>query len=275
MGSANFTIPLVVQSPGNVIYSSEMNAEFQNISTNFNPAGMSGYQDSLAQKQLQEDPATGLTTSLAKDLEQIRFAVKRLARTTYWYDTPADPVGSVPIGSIIPFYDFSAALTFDTNYWVYCDGQSATVGGVSRTLPDLSGRYLVGFGTPNGGGDIDTATWATTAVGQTSHTSASIAHTHTGPSHTHLVGQHYDPGFGGLRFFKSTYGGGDYVTYNEAALCVAGAGLSSFNTTVTGSVSNGDDFTSAAGGTGNTGSSLTTISIQPESIRVRFIMRKA
>ena len=94
-----------------------------------------------------------------------------------------------PIGSIIPFYDFNAALTFNSSYWAYCDGSAATISGIgSQTLPDLSNRYLVGFGT-EGGGDIDTAAWATVAVGNASH-QVDISHTHTGPSHTHTGPSH-------------------------------------------------------------------------------------
>lgn len=89
MGSANFACPTLVVSDGDIIYASERNAEFTNISTNFNPTGMSGYQDTLAQKKLQEDPATGLVTSLAKEVEQLRFAINRiLGNKTWWYEAP-------------------------------------------------------------------------------------------------------------------------------------------------------------------------------------------
>jgi len=90
----------------------------------------------------------------------------------------------VPIGSIIPFYDFNGALTFNSSYWCYVDGTTQTIGGVSRVLPDLSNRYLVGFGT-EAGGDIGTAAWATAAVGNANHTntisSADL------PTHTHDI----------------------------------------------------------------------------------------
>ena len=71
---------------------------------------------------------------------------------------------TIPIGSIIPFYDFNAALSFNTDYWAYCDGSTATVGSLGvQTLPDLSNRYLVGFGT-EGGGDIEVARQETRKV---------------------------------------------------------------------------------------------------------------
>lgn len=95
----------------------------------------------------------------------------------------------VPIGSIIPFYDFNGALTFNGTYWAYCNGQTKTVLGVGSTaLPDLSNRYLVGFGT-EGGADMGSAAWDATAVGAASH-QVSLAHTHTVASHTHDLANH-------------------------------------------------------------------------------------
>lgn len=104
-------------------------------------------------------------------------------------NNPTSP-SLVPVGSIIPFYDFNGALTFNTSYWAYCNGQTITVSGIGlQTLPDLSGRYLVGFGT-DGGGDIGSATWATAAVGNAGHI-INIQHSHTVNSHTHTVAAHY------------------------------------------------------------------------------------
>jgi hypothetical protein len=95
MGGANFACPLIAVSDGDIIYAAERNAEFSNISANFNPAGMSGYQDTLAQKKLQEDPATGLVTSLAKDIEQLRFVINRImGNTTWWYEAPSNDLAN-------------------------------------------------------------------------------------------------------------------------------------------------------------------------------------
>ena len=111
------------------------------------------------------------------------------------------PPTAPPIGSIIAFYDFNGAATFDNTKWSYCNGSVQTLGGGigSQTLPDLSNRYLVGFGT-EAGGDIGSATWATAAVGlanhqanlQHSHTVAS--HTHTTPAHAHTLSNHTHTG---------------------------------------------------------------------------------
>lgn len=94
------------------------------------------------------------------------------------------------VGSIIPFYDFNGALTFDGTKWAYCDGSNVAVAGIGgmSTLPDLSGRVLVGFGTV-GGGDIDTATWATAAIGNANHV-INLAHSHIVDNHSHTVNSH-------------------------------------------------------------------------------------
>ena len=88
MAAGNFTSPLVTVANGDIIDATVRNNEFINILANANPTGLSGYQDNLAQKQLQEDPATGLVTSLGKELEQLRFALKRILGETYWYTAP-------------------------------------------------------------------------------------------------------------------------------------------------------------------------------------------
>lgn len=179
----------------------------------------------------------------------------------------------VPIGSIIPFYDFDAALTFDTDYWCYCDGQSQTIGGSARTTPDLSGRYLVGFGgATDGAGDIDTAAWATAAVGNALH-QVNLQHSH---SHTHGVGSLQ---FSTLRVDASS---GDVYAYASNGTetdiienSLIESGVSDVATIIknTGTYYTKDGTGSTASDATNGGS--TTQSIQPRSIRVRFIMRKA
>lgn len=209
----------------------------------------------------------------------------------------------VPIGSIIPFYDFNAALSFNASNWVYCDGSSATVGGSSRTLPDLSGRYLVGFGT-DGAGDNDSAAWDTAAVGNAGHT-VDVSHTHavagtsnsgtTGISathtHTHTSGSMYakigeETGstgrivisnggdtFSGTDRWATGGIGMDTTNSSTDASSVALGGTSATANTATVSVTDGGhthgiSFTSGSGGSA-------TQSIQPRSIRVRYIMRSA
>jgi len=105
-----------------------------------------------------------------------------------------------PVGSIIPFYDFNGTLTFEPEYWTYCDGSSKLIAGVVRTIPDVSGRYLVGFGS-DGDKNIGTSLWSTAPVGNSFHRiniqhyhlysrdfSVSINHAH---SHNFSIPAHY------------------------------------------------------------------------------------
>jgi hypothetical protein len=136
------------------------------------------------------------------------------------------------------------------------------VGGSSRTLPDLSGRYLVGFGT-DGGGDVDTAAWATAAVGNASH-QINISHTHTGPSHNHQW-MKKDGGFTNCTWASN---GTSYETVDSAAYNPGLAEKAFIYPTA--------NYYTNLSGTGDTGSAgSATQSIAPSSIRVRYIMRKA
>lgn len=182
----------------------------------------------------------------------------------------------LPIGSIIPFYDYNGALTFGAN-WAYCDGSVVAVGGIgNQTLPDLSNRYLVGFGT-EAGGNIDSVAWETAAVGNASHEIA-LNHVHTGPSHSHGRGTYH------ARIAMAAQGGAsdteiEYQTevvdpWDSDDRLDSVQDQSSVQVGLTAGIPIAG--TSAAAGTGNTGSSLSAnTNIQPRSIRVRFIMRIA
>lgn len=203
-----------------------------------------------------------------------------------------------PIGSIIPFYDFNALVTFDTNYYRYCNGAvlayaSSPLNG--QTLPDLSGRYLVGFGT-DGGGNIGTALWATAAVGNASN-QINIAHTHD-HDHFHLESGSHTHGPGTLQFLVATTttpsgagnrfqmydSGGSAITIMSYGTDLGGSGVSimeqgdstqrSYYTSTGSGVTASTVITTASPNTNTTTSALSsTQSIQPTSIRVRFIMR--
>ncbi|HOX21864.1 MAG TPA: hypothetical protein PLL10_00240 [Elusimicrobiales bacterium] len=242
-----------------------------------------------------------------------------------------------PVGSIIPFYDFSGALTFNAANWAYCNGQTKTIAGSSRTLPDLSNRYLVGFGT-EGAGDNGSAGWDTAAVGAASH-QINIAHTHSVPKHYHSrgtfavsssagnnsanhthsgttasnLGAHNHSVTGGSHYHQITAyrgnGGGsscigsgvssDPVTYDNTAAdhghthSCGTTNLAHAHTITTGSQSANHNHTISNSYSGSIGcvagsggvdgdSDLTsasmlsaTQSVQPRSVRVRYIMRIA
>jgi hypothetical protein len=199
-----------------------------------------------------------------------------------------------PVGSIIPFYDFgtggpgSSPLTFDAAYWAYCDGSNVALNGAgSYATPDLSNRYLVGFGT-EGGGDMDSAAWATAAVGNASH-QVDLQHSHTGPAHIHGPGTllfavaKYDYTSGSLDSRLQMYDSGGALQDILAMPDSTGSGGTNDGARrwgITAGTSDvifytaGGSGSTASSGTAGTGNSLsTTQSIQPRSIRVRYLMR--
>lgn len=108
----------------------------------------------------------------------------------------------VPVGTILAFYDFNALVTFSSSIFAYCNG--ATIADASspingQTLPDLSGRYLVGFGSDSFTGDpqnntvgsatIGTAPWSIVLAGNGLH-QIDLAHSHTDSGHSHLMQNH-------------------------------------------------------------------------------------
>lgn len=218
--------------------------------------------------------------------------------------------GTLPIGSIIPFYDFNAMVTFDNTYFVYCDG-TVIANGLSplngQTLPDLSGRALVGFGT-DGGGDIGTAAWATAAVGNPGnvinllHSHTVNPHQHDMQNHTHDHNHTHGPGSFVFEIFSynGTGTGNNINGFNSGGGAqvigvsrgnAAGVGATTFgleNASITAYTNNGSgtsgapsSVTTSGPSTNNTSNASpgtdnqlsTTQSIQPISIRVRFIMR--
>lgn len=143
-----------VESPGNTILAAHWNGEFDNILNNFDATGVGGASANLSAYQAVSDPGSVGTELLPSDLkgelQRLRWMIQKITNGAQWYSDPgSNKLGALPpIGSIIPFYDFNGALTFDTDFYHYADGtKGVTVGGVSRDLPDLSGRFLVGFGT--------------------------------------------------------------------------------------------------------------------------------
>jgi len=209
------------------------------------------------------------------------------------------PNALVPVGAIIPWYDYNSSLTIDGNYWKYCDGSAVTVGNIGvQTLPDLSNRYLVGFGT-EAGGNIDTAGWSTTVVGNASH-QINIQHSHdvdiatfssdAGSSHSH--------GPGTLKFVTGYINTGKelwlYQNTGTSYKAIDSTGFSyesGLNNDYLPTITAADLTFTTQSGTGTSASEAshthyinppnksstnglsTTQSIQPRSIKVRFIMR--
>ncbi len=99
MSTAQFTCPLIVVIPGQLITSSGWNGEFQNIYTNGNTQGIGAYSDTDVQMQTSTDPFPGGVTSrpsaLNGELERIRFQIALHGGVTYWYQTPVKNIAQL------------------------------------------------------------------------------------------------------------------------------------------------------------------------------------
>lgn len=77
----------------------DLNGEFNNIINNLKPDQFDDYSTSLAQMQTDVSPGDvgteSLATSLAGEIERIRYVMRRLLGTTYWYSQPATTIQSI------------------------------------------------------------------------------------------------------------------------------------------------------------------------------------
>ena len=84
-----------------VATNTDLNAEFDNILNNLGPAGVDDYSTSTAQMKLQTSPGAlgseSLATSLAGELERLRFVIQRMigGSTSYWYEAPPTTLGDI------------------------------------------------------------------------------------------------------------------------------------------------------------------------------------
>ena len=212
---------------------------------------------------------------------------------------PAAGSGSFPIGAITAWCDFNGTLALDANYR-YMDGSViAAVGSPidGKTTDDLSGAYIVGYGTL-GAGDIGTAPYSVSPVGNVDHI-VNLSHTHTNSAHQHTLGSHtHDMGTLKSKIAETNTAGTDSLTFYDsngvgyavieefAVQSGTGATALRFDTfppsnniyslaTPNQGTSDGPSTNNTSSvNSGPTGSSLSAVqSIQPRSQRYRFIVR--
>ncbi len=83
---------------GDTLTAADLNAEFNNILTNFNPGGMASDSPDLSTMQTTDDPTGGglpSPSSLEKEIQRLRFQIKAITGGPYWYTA----VSSTPVAS--------------------------------------------------------------------------------------------------------------------------------------------------------------------------------
>ena len=79
---AQFSLPLIEVIPGQLVASALWNNEWNNLNTNFIPAGMDSYSDTDTQMQIQTPPYPGSVTShapnLGGEIERIRYQILQI-----------------------------------------------------------------------------------------------------------------------------------------------------------------------------------------------------
>lgn len=77
---------------GEKLKATDLNAEFNNITTNFSPTGMDDISSSVANMQTTVNPggvgSESLSTTLAGELHRLRFMVKAILGAAQWYVAP-------------------------------------------------------------------------------------------------------------------------------------------------------------------------------------------
>jgi len=279
---------------GEILTASDLNTEFDNIVDYVNTL-----QDLI-------DTNSSDIATLQTDVNDINADILDLQGqiddTNTDLDNQIDTVTTlindlVPIGTIIPFYNYNNLVSYNADYWQLMNGETiddALSPFDTQVATDMSGRYMVGFGT-DGDENMGTDPWSVTPAGNAAH-QIDIRHNHSSASHSHSSASH-SHGAGTLKFkvAESTSTVFQFYTSGGTATTALGQGVITFNqggiSNASKSWSTGTWYTDSGSGTGSTDSTTpgstgsttpgstgnnlsTTQSIQPRSIRVYYLLRK-
>lgn len=93
------------RATGTVLTAAIYNADHQNHINNHVPEKMDDYSATDGEMQTQTDPypadTTSKATSLAGELERIRYVMAQITGNTYWYEDPATNLGAIDTGSFL------------------------------------------------------------------------------------------------------------------------------------------------------------------------------
>lgn len=86
-----------------VLTAADLNAEFNNILTNAQPSGIEDYSADVSTMQSTTDPggvgSESLATTLAGEIQRLRYAIKRIVGGAQWYSTPSFDLTNASIGT--------------------------------------------------------------------------------------------------------------------------------------------------------------------------------
>lgn len=207
------SIPLQDVIPGQLISSTLWNSEFSNVNELMIPSGIDTYSSTDSEMQIQTNPypgsVTSHATSLAGELERIRYQLAGILGTDYWYKPAAIDLTSVsnvvvPLGGIVdypvvtpPSADWHLADGTAISRTIYSDlfaiiGTTFGIGDGSLTfnLPNYTDRVSIAAGSTYAAGDTGGATSNTPSVIDPGHNHLQNVHTHDLGGHVHSTPNH-------------------------------------------------------------------------------------
>jgi hypothetical protein len=156
---------IVPRFPGEILTADKYNADRQVMVDNAVPPMIDDYSETLAQMQAATDPYPGgapsLATSLAGELERIRYVLKSLNPTGQWYEVPTlglNPAVGLRLDNAEPLYgqrtdgSYGALIMMNSDNQVYVG--SGLVAGSLVLGTATSNVYAPGYVTMAGGATI-------------------------------------------------------------------------------------------------------------------------
>lgn len=241
---ANFTIPLITVIPGQTITAALWNNEYENIDTNFTPAGMDDYSTNDAEMQVATDPfpsgATSRPTSLQGEIERLRYQLANILGETYWYNDPDATIAALNTRVTA----LEGVLTAATGTKMVFYQAAAPTGWTAEAINDKFLRVVTAGGT---GG-------TTGGSGLTPSSTITLAHSHTVASHTHSLSVSGTTSSDGAHTHsvpKSDWSTSSSATSGELVVTTAGGQTTALTDNTTGS---GGSHTHTVSSSGTSGS---------------------
>lgn len=213
MSGTTGTVPLTTVVADQLITAAERNAELANIGSLMDASGCGGHSDTDSDAQIQTAPYPGSVlskaTSIAGELERLRYQLAQMLGTDYWYKPAATDLTSVgnvvvPVGGII---DYAGYTTPPNSAWHFCDGTAISRAAYPELFTLIGTQYGAGNGTttfniPNYTDRVSISSGNLYVAGDTGGSVAGAltanvtdpGHTHTQNSHTHTMGNHTHTG---------------------------------------------------------------------------------